>query len=90
MSSLVCEHGRRVGKCADCEVQELQGDVSDLEEENAMLRKAFSKVKEIALQEKEWRIEDSECGNCEVRESLDSLSYKIDQLLKFNAKESDQ
>lgn len=52
-----------------------------LAEENAELREAFKEVKSIALQQLEFRLEDSECGMCEAEEAKDSLSYKIDQLL---------
>lgn len=50
-------------------------------EENTELREAFKEVKSIALQQLEFRLEDSECGMCEVGEAKDSLSYKIDKLL---------
>ncbi len=50
-------------------------------EEIAELKVAFEEVKSIALQELEWRLEDSECGMCEVEEAKDRLSYKIDSLL---------
>lgn len=45
------------------------------------LTKAFQEVKTIALREKEWRLEDSECGGCEVQASLSMLSFEIDKLL---------
>tara|TARA_R110001592_G_scaffold43512_1_gene140916 strand:- start:109 stop:438 length:330 start_codon:yes stop_codon:yes gene_type:complete len=57
-----------------------------LTDENARLREAFSKLKGIALQEREWRKEDSECGNSEVKESVDALSSKIDELLNKDTK----
>lgn len=50
-------------------------------DEIAELRDSFKEVKSIALQQLEFRLEDSECGMCEVEEAKDSLSYKIDSLL---------
>lgn len=58
-----------------------QKDNDRMVEEIAELREAFKEVKSIALQELEWRLEDSECGMCEVEEAKDRLSYKIDSLL---------
>lgn len=36
------------------------------------------KIKAMLLQEREWRLENSECGGCEVMESLDNLSAEFD------------
>ena len=55
--------------------------INRMVEEIADLKAAFEEVKSIALQELEWRLEDSECGMCEVEEAKDRLSYKIDSLL---------
>ena len=52
-----------------------------LAEENAELREAFKELKSITMQEREWRLEDSEVGLCEAQESLNTLSYRIDKLL---------
>jgi hypothetical protein len=52
-----------------------------LTEENKQLREAFKELKSIAIQEREWRLEDSECGMGEVQESIDTLSFRIDELL---------
>lgn len=30
-----------------------------------------------AKQQYEWRMEDSECGDCEIKEGLDMLEYRI-------------
>ncbi|AUR96495.1 coil containing protein [Vibrio phage 1.225.O._10N.261.48.B7] len=55
-----------------------------LQQENAELREAFKELKSIAMQEREWRLEDLEVGHCEVQESMDTLSYRIDKLLNKN------
>lgn len=59
-------------------------ELIELENKITMLEEAFKEVKAIALQELEWRLEDSECGMCEVEEAKDRMSYKIDSLLKNN------
>ena len=46
------------------------------------VRLAFLKVKEIAIQERKWRLEDDgDLGGNEVMESIDMLGAKIDSLL---------
>lgn len=59
--------------------EEARGDA--LTERVKELEEAFAKLKVMAMQEREWRIEDSELGNCEAKESLESFEYKIDKLL---------
>ena len=63
------------------ECDELKGDKDELTERVKELEEAFGKLKVMAMQEREWRIEDSELGNCEAKESMESFEYKIDKLL---------
>lgn len=47
------------------------------------LMSAFKKLKDLAIQERRWRLEgEEELGNCEVEECIDMFSCKIDGLLK--------
>ena len=66
MSEYECEHGRRIGKCAYCEVQELQGELSDLEED---YKAEFNTAEDLRCV-----VEDKDAQIKKLTEALESMS----------------
>lgn len=44
--------------------------------------RGLSCARDMAEQEYRWRLEDSECGGCEVEEGVSMLHHKIDTAMK--------
>ena len=69
MSEYECEHGRRIGKCADCEVKELQGELSDLEEDY--------KTEFNAAEDLRCVVEDKDAQIKKLTEALNNLKRQV-------------
>jgi hypothetical protein len=54
-------------------ISELRSAWKDVDLYKNLYKSALKEAK----QQYEWRMEDSECGHCEIKEGLDMLEYRI-------------